>query len=216
MGQSKMRTDIFVTTASNEWKRLCSRSNRVVVALHWNSVMCENGRYRSTREQESRKSLSLEDMCDISRLPLYHVLCNKTELQRLHEQLRKPRISLHVSPTRPGAAWRGAMWNFSDDSVRSAYGATTGFLRRDSFVTACTRVVRACVAPLIVAVNEAYFRISSREWLFSHFHARDAPRAGVTFSRSLFYRRINLVVVNKNPLLFFLSHFMRCTWNARL
>lgn len=86
----------------------------------------------------------------------------KVELQRLYGRLRKPRISLRVSPARGREI----------STMISPILSTTAFLQQGSFVIV-SRVHASVVKLLIVAVNEMHLRTSGREWLFFRIFARD-------------------------------------------
>ena len=73
----------------------------VVAATSENNARGATRRYRVLRE--SRKSADGDCVQCVSVRLLYHVLCSKTELQRLHQRLRKLRISLYISSARRGA-----------------------------------------------------------------------------------------------------------------
>lgn len=140
-------------------------------------------------------------LCTIPRVNvrlLYRVLCSKAELQRLHQRLRKLRISLYVSSAR-----RGATWNFGNDSVCSAYG-TTEFLWRGSFVITSVLCVHACPRRRSVNCRGKWSALSHKVAGSGFFRTFARARASHFFSFTLLTRCINLTVVNKNSLLFFL------------
>lgn len=212
--------NIFTTTAgkhqkwlitSQSYSRVIVVADRLIVPHH--SYVIRKRQYRVLLAGEIITEVSAAGGCVrylacVCFTAFYAV---KAELQRFHEQLRKPRISLHISSARReisamilSVLFTARRQDFTDGAVRYS-----------------VRVMRACmrtcvVAPLIVApVNEVHFRISSQEWLFPRFRARarHAPRAS-HFSSFTLLRHVNFAI-NKIHYYSSLRTFTRCARNVR-
>lgn len=95
---------ILLNGDSGRWSRMINNdatiaAGRVVAASEPRNAKTTSAAFY-TGVRESRKFLAAGGYLDVRLCSLYRVPRGKAELQRLHEQLRKPRISPRVSPAR--------------------------------------------------------------------------------------------------------------------